>query len=567
MNREKLRVKMDTYLISLRRHTYFLSRMVMPNLSIFFAWCFLRVLLLFPGWDQQLLNNLEWGLLSFLFPIMIAYTGGRQIEASRGGIVGAIAVLGVINASAMPAIFGALLMGPIGGYCIRQFDRSFLLKIKSGYEMLAKNFSAGVIGGLLFCGGYFFVGPALNFLGEASDVFLSRIIQLGYLPLLHLFVEPLKLLFFNNIINHGVFTPLGLEHMGRSGTSILFLIEANPGPGMGILLALIYAGTREVRGNAGAAFFVHSIGGIHESYFPFLFVNPALLLALIAGGASGTFVFQLFQVGLNGPASPGSLLAIITSTPYSMYGKLFLGILISIAVSFTLGIVILKASWRQDKKKGEVPILNNVKTIVFACDAGMGSSAMGASMLKKELEKAHLRIPVSYESVHGIKESPDTLIVTQQKLYEFLIKQLPNAQIYIIDNLLDKKEYEKLLSCLLKQPRIIEKSNSESEIVEKQNKMTPIQKVVFLYEGNQRGAQTMAVVILKSVAHEAKLFFPIEKEPIETARLSKDTLYIVADDFPKIHRLSGVPHLVIDNLVVADNYHKLFAKGGRYVFK
>ena len=78
------------------------------------------------------------------------------------------------------------------------------------------------------------------------------------------------MLFLNNAINHGVFTPLGIEQATETGKSILFLIEAeNPGPGVGLLLAFTFFGVGAAKASAPGAAIIQFFGGIHEIYFPY----------------------------------------------------------------------------------------------------------------------------------------------------------------------------------------------------------------------------------------------------------------------------------------------------------
>jgi len=358
---------------------------------------------------------------------------------------------------------GAMIMGPLSGWLIKKFDEAVEGKIPAGFEMLVNNFSLGIIGALLAMISLKGVSPIVVGLNTVLAAGVNVFVKFGLLPLASIFIEPAKVLFLNNAINHGILSPLGTEQVKEIGQSIFFLLEANPGPGLGILLAYCLAGKGSAKSSAPGAIIIHFLGGIHEIYFPYILMNPTLLLAVIAGGASGTFVFTLFGGGLRAPASPGSIIAILAMTPKGGYLAIILGVLISAAVSCVIAIPLLKIFGKdenieeakakvQDMKmesKGEVKKVSvAVNKIVFACDAGMGSSAMGATVLKKKLAAAGLgHIEVIHASVSEIPKDAQ-IVVTHKELKERAAKSNPSAQLVLITNFMAAPEYDELVSSL-----------------------------------------------------------------------------------------------------------------------
>jgi len=442
----------------------FLSAMVMPNIGAFIAWGIITALFIADGWmPNESFANLVGPMVSTLIPLLIAYTGGSMVAGKRGGVIGAIATMGVIVGSDITMFLGAMIMGPLSGWLIKKFDEAVEGKIPAGFEMLVNNFSLGIIGALLAMISLKGVSPIVVGLNTVLAAGVNVFVKFGLLPLASIFIEPAKVLFLNNAINHGILSPLGTEQVKEIGQSIFFLLEANPGPGLGILLAYCLAGKGSAKSSAPGAIIIHFLGGIHEIYFPYILMNPTLLLAVIAGGASGTFVFTLFGGGLRAPASPGSIIAILAMTPKGGYLAIILGVLISAAVSCVIAIPLLKIFGKdenieeakakvQDMKmesKGEVKKVSvAVNKIVFACDAGMGSSAMGATVLKKKLAAAGLgHIEVIHASVSEIPKDAQ-IVVTHKELKERAAKSNPSAQLVLITNFMAAPEYDELVSSL-----------------------------------------------------------------------------------------------------------------------
>lgn len=452
----------------------FLSGMVMLNIGAFIAWGLITALFIETGWcPNEKLAQFVTPMSTVLLPLLIAYTGGSAVAGQRGGVIGAIATMGVIVGSDIPMFIGAMIVGPLAAWIIKKFDKAVEGHIKAGFEMLVNNFSLGIIGAILACLAMYGVAPLVTGMNSVMragvDVFVSH----GLLPLASIFIEPAKVLFLNNAINHGILSPMGIQQVEETGKSIFFLLEANPGPGLGILLAYCIAGKGNAKSSAPGAVIIHFLGGIHEIYFPYILMNPLLLISVIAGGASGIFCFNLFNVGLTAPASPGSIIAIMMMAEKHSYLGLIVGVAVAALVSFAISVPILKfmgkdtsledAQRQKDAMKKQakgiaaetaatVPAANTGKVtkIAFACDAGMGSSAMGATVLKKKLAAAGLEeIEVIHTPVSSIPADVQ-IVVTHEELGERAAHSNPNAERILITNFLAAPEYATLVEDLKK---------------------------------------------------------------------------------------------------------------------
>ena len=452
----------------------FLSGMVMPNIGAFIAWGLITALFIETGWcPNEKLAQFVTPMSTVLLPLLIAYTGGSAVAGQRGGVIGAIATMGVIVGSDIPMFIGAMIVGPLAAWIIKKFDKAVEGHIKAGFEMLVNNFSLGIIGTILACLAMYGVAPLVTGMNSVMragvDVFVSH----GLLPLASIFIEPAKVLFLNNAINHGILSPMGIQQVEETGKSIFFLLEANPGPGLGILLAYCIAGKENAKSSAPGAVIIHFLGGIHEIYFPYILMNPLLLISVIAGGASGIFCFNLFNVGLTAPASPGSIIAIMMMAEKHSYLGLIVGVAVAALVSFAISVPILKfmgkdtsledAQRQKDAMKKQakgiaaetaatVPAANTGKVtkIAFACDAGMGSSAMGATVLKKKLAAAGLEgIEVIHTPVSSIPADVQ-IVVTHEELGERAAHSNPNAERILITNFLAAPDYAPLVEDLKK---------------------------------------------------------------------------------------------------------------------
>ena len=453
----------------------FLSNMVMPNIGAFIAWGIITALFIPTGWlPSETLAKLVGPMITYLLPLLIGYTGGRLVGGDRGGVVGAITTMGVIVGADMPMFLGAMIAGPLGGWAIKKFDVWVDGKIKSGFEMLVNNFSAGIIGMILAILAFLGIGPAVEVLSKVLAAGVNFMVVHDMLPLASIFVEPAKILFLNNAINHGIFSPLGIQQSHELGKSIFFLIEANPVPGMGVLLAYMFFGRGSAKQSAGGAAIIHFLGGIHEIYFPYVLMNPRLILAVILGGMTGVFTLSVLGGGLVSPASPGSILAVLAMTPKGAYFANIAAICAAMAVSFVVSAILLKTSkvkeeddieaatrrmhdMKSESKGAATPLsagevsndLSHVRKIIVACDAGMGSSAMGAGVLRKKVQDAGLtHISVTNSAINSLPPDVD-LVITHRDLTERAMRQVPQAQHISLPNFLDSGLYSSLTERLV----------------------------------------------------------------------------------------------------------------------
>ncbi|MEK5235666.1 PTS mannitol transporter subunit IICBA [Paenibacillus sp. FSL L8-0470] len=457
-----------------------LSGMVMPNIGAFIAWGLITALFIPTGWfPNESLAALVDPMIKFLLPLLIGYTGGQMVHGKRGGVIGAVVTMGVIVGSSIPMFLGAMIVGPLAGWVLKQFDRAVDGKIKAGFEMLVNNFSLGIIGGGLSIAALKGIGPLVEGLTNILSNGVEFLVNHNLLPLVNIIIEPAKVLFLNNAINHGVLGPIALEESQRLGQSVLFMLESNPGPGLGILLAYWLVGRGSAKASAPGAVIIHFLGGIHEIYFPYILMNPRLILAVIGGGVSGTFTLQLLGAGLVASPSPGSIFAYFAMTPKGGYVPMLAGVIVATAVSFVLATLLLKTVKKNNEEEmnleeaaaklkdmksagtaaqtaaaaATVTTAANVRgkadvnKIVFACDAGMGSSAMGASVLRKKLQAAGVNITVVNSAVSEIPADAD-IVVTQKTLTDRAVASNPKAEHISIDNFLKSPKYDELVERL-----------------------------------------------------------------------------------------------------------------------
>lgn len=427
-----------------------LSGMVMPNIGAFIAWGFITALFIPEGWwPNGQLAQLVGPMLTYLLPLLIAYTAGRNVAGERGGVIGAIAAVGVIVGSDIPMFIGAMIMGPLAGYAIRRFDRMVEGRVKAGFEMLVSNFSIGILGMLLAVLGYYVVGSVVSGLTMLISSGAELVIRHGLLPLVSLFVEPAKVLFLNNAVNHGIFSPIGIEQARETGQSIMFLLETNPGPGLGVLLAYWLFGRGNARQSAPGAVIIQFFGGIHEIYFPYILARPVLIVAAIAGSAAGLLFFLLTDAGLVAPASPGSILSVLAMAPKGKTLIVLLGVVISAAVSLLVAAPFIrrasKTETEGDPAVGKLPQSaagisphaagRPVRKVIFACDAGMGSSALGATRFRRRLRDAGIGVAVGNSAADRIPSDAD-VVVCQSVLAERIAAAAKGAELIVIDNFL-----------------------------------------------------------------------------------------------------------------------------------
>ncbi|MBN1243452.1 MAG: PTS mannitol transporter subunit IICB [Spirochaetales bacterium] len=444
---------------ALQRSGRFLSGMVMPNIGAFIAWGLITAFFIPTGWiPNEGFAKLVGPMISYLLPLLIGYTGGKMVHDLRGGIIGAVATMGVIVGSSIPMFLGAMIVAPLAALALKQLDRLLEGRIASGFEMLVSNFTLGILGMLVALASFLFAAPAVTAVSNFLAGGVRVIVNAGLLPLANLFIEPGKVLFLNNAINHGVLGPIGIQESSAAGKSIIFMLESNPGPGLGILLAYWLAGKGMARESAPGAVIIHFLGGIHEIYFPYILMNPKLILAAIAGGMVGTFTFAVLGAGLVATPSPGSIFAYIAMTPKGGLFPVLAGVTTSTGASLAVAWALLKftkqsdttlssATARTEANKGSKlrfgasTLSAGAGKIVFACDAGMGSSAMGASILRGKLKKAGLSVAVSNCAVNEIPADAD-IVITHESLTERARAVNPEAAHVSIDDFLKSPEYD-----------------------------------------------------------------------------------------------------------------------------
>lgn len=455
--------------VRVQRFGTFLSGMIMPNIGAFIAWGLITALFIPAGFiPNTTLGAMVSPMITYLLPLLIAYTGGKMVHGVRGGVVGAIGAMGVIVGTDIPMFIGAMILGPLSAYLMKKLDNAWAGKIKPGFEMLVDNFSAGILGGIMAIFGLLAVGPIVEwFSARAGDV-VEFLVHHGLLPLTSIFIEPAKVLFLNNAINHGILTPLGTEQALSQGKSILFLLEANPGPGLGLLLAYTFFGRGLAKASAPGAAIIQFFGGIHEIYFPYILMKPVMILATIGGGMTGILMLVITNSGLVAPAAPGSIFAVFAMTSHDSYFGVALSVVMAALVSFLIGSFILKvspiaedadglgdATAKMEALKGKKSSVafalagesdgGPISNVVFACDAGMGSSAMGASVLRNMIKKAGFPdVKVTNSAISNLTDTYD-VVVTHQDLAARAAPATKSAVHVAVDNFMNSPRYEEIV--------------------------------------------------------------------------------------------------------------------------
>lgn len=525
---------------ALQKFGKFLSAMVMPNIGAFIAWGFITAIFIADGWwPNEQLASIQPYMLTYLLPILIAATGGRMIAKDRGMVMGAIAIVGCIagvgGTEGQPMLMAAMIMGPFAGWVIKKFDQMMEGHMPAGFEMLINNFSVGILGMILAIIGYYFIGPVMTGILSVLSAGVALLINNSLLPLVAIFVEPAKVLFLNNAINHGIFTPIGVEQAVETGKSIMYMLESNPGPGLGVLLAYwLFSADKTTKDSAPGAIIIHFLGGIHEIYFPYILMNPVVIIAPILGNICAITFYTLFNCGLKGPASPGSIIAYLSMAPKGETLMVLLGVLIAAGVSFLVASPIIKLSnakgtsleaakdqmqTMKAQSKGQKSILT-AKKIVFACDAGMGSSAMGATKFRNRLKAVRPDIVVTNTSVDNIPSDCDITVV-QTVLADRARECAPNAVLITIGNFLADPALDDLFFQLSTgDPLMTEAVNEETET------QTSIDPNILVPEGiilNQKSvtkeeAITAAGQLLTDLGYVDKEYIPLmlEREKIVT---------------------------------------------------
>ncbi len=494
--------------VRVQRFGTFLSGMIMPNIAAFIAWGIITALFIDKGWvgndgpieawrwaDSAILGGGTIGdvdykglvgpIISYLLPLLIAFTGGRMVHGHRGGVVGAVAAFGVIIGAEGTVMFlGAMIAGPLTALILKWVEKPWQGKIKPGFEMLVDNFSAGFVAFFASLAAFFWLAPVMKWVTDILGNAVGWLVETSLLPLASIIVEPAKVLFLNNAINHGVFTPLGTDQSSQTGKSLLFLIEANPGPGLGLLMAITVFGVGAARATAPGAAVIQFLGGIHEVYFPYVLAKPILIIGLIAGGATGVLTNVIFQSGLVAPAAPGSIFAVLFQTAPGSHLGVILSVVLAAAVTFVVCMLFLLASRKRDlaadgdaafaaaiaqtesnKGKSSSTLSNlatsasapaavatrHIQNIVFACDAGMGSSAMGASVLRNKIKKAGIEgVTVTNAAIANLDGTAD-LVITQQQLTDRAKSKSPDSVHVSVDNFMNSPKYDEVVEMVRNQ--------------------------------------------------------------------------------------------------------------------
>ncbi|GGH84755.1 PTS system mannitol-specific IIC component [Pullulanibacillus pueri] len=575
--------------VKIQRFGSFLSGMIMPNIGAFIAWGLITAFFIPTGWiPNKHLAELVDPMIKYLLPLLIGYTGGKIVHDVRGGVVGAVATMGVIVGSDVPMFLGAMIMGPLGGYLIKQVDNKlFKDRIPQGFEMLVNNFSAGILGGALAIIAYFLIGPAVQGLSNVLADGVDFLVHHHLIPLANIFIEPAKVLFLNNAIGNGILVPLGVDQSKDVGKSILFLLESNPGPGLGMLLAYWAFAKGSAKQSAPGAIIIQFLGGIHEIYFPYVLMKPMLIFAVMAGGVCGTLTFSLFNAGLTAAASPGSIFALLAMTPRGVmnYIGVIAGVLVAAAVSFILSSLIIKTS----KDKGESDDLSaatekmeqmkgkkssvassltggtqkttaltaeNVDKIVFACDAGMGSSAMGASILRKKVKEAGLDIEVTNTSINNLPSDAD-VVVTHKDLTDRAKVKLPEATHISVENFLGSPKYDELIADLKGEGELTEEIPEASA---DEDHYDNVHKIIFACDAGM-GSSAMGASILRKKVKAAGLDIEVSNTSINNLPSDADIVVTHRDltDRAKV-KLPNATHVSVDNFLGSPKYDELIEK-------
>ncbi len=571
-----------------------LSNMVLPNIGAFIAWGLMTALFIPTGWLPNAdLAKIGTPMVTYLLPLLIAYSGGKAIAGHRGGVVGAIATMGVIVGSNIPMFIGAMALGPLGGWCIKKWDDNVQPHIRQGFEMLVNNFSAGIIGMILAIIGFYAIGPVVSTASGWLATGVDYIISIHLIPLANVFIEPAKILFLNNAINQGILTPLGIQAAAKAGKSILFLLEPNPGPGLGVLLAFALFGKGNAKSSAPGAIIIQFLGGIHEIYFPYILMKPMLFLSVIAGGVTGTFTFNMLGAGLKASPSPGSIISILLMTPKGIgnFVSVLLGVTAAAVVSFLISMVILrrdktpevsledsqaqlksmKSSAKGTDTKDAKAIMSggDVKKIIFACDAGMGSSAMGASILRDKVKKAGLAQSVTNTAISSLQDEAGLLVVTQEELADRALKQTPNAVHVSVENFLNSPKYDEIITSL-KTKDVTTTDQAPAQTAAKTETadqtyavdFSQVTEVNFVHHDQNVGSATMAMSTFRSALRKADKDITVRNVAVNELNDQPQVLVLASKETAKRikSQFGNLQIIVVANLLDDAEYAKIISK-------
>lgn len=458
----------------------FYSNIMINMIGIFIFVGILSVIFGDYGWaPNENIYAISQFVYSYVIPALIAYAAGNhmgQIYEKRpdvpktginhaGGAIAVMAAAGIMIADKNCAILGAMILGPICGLLWKHVLEPLTRKAVQGMEMLTRNLVAAVVGAAFSIAAYYVLTPVLSAVTHVIMMGVDWLIAHKLICLTSVLIEPAKVFFLNNSIHHGILLPLAMQQAEQNGSSMLFLLETNPGPGLGVLLAL-WLSNRKKRKEYAAYMFVECIGGIHEIYFPEVLANLWLLLALIPGGMAGTLCMSVFHVASAGLVSPGSILTVLFMSGHHVLATLF-AVAISTAVSCAIAFFILKRQGKwcteaaisaQEEKKEEVQEkrqmlekgqMQEIK-IGFICDAGVGSSAMGAALFRRKLKEEGMDgITAEAYAVDQIPEDL-TIGVCQRAFLEILQKESNLSNIVTMESLLNQTEHLALIEKLRK---------------------------------------------------------------------------------------------------------------------
>ena len=458
----------------------FYSNIMINMIGIFIFVGILSVIFGDYGWvPNENIYAISQFVYSYVIPALIAYAAGNhmgQIYEKRldvpktginhaGGAIAVMAAAGIMIADKNCAILGAMILGPICGLLWKHVLEPLTRKAVQGMEMLTRNLVAAVVGAAFSIAAYYVLTPVLSAVTHVIMMGVDWLIAHKLICLTSVLIEPAKVFFLNNSIHHGILLPLAMQQAEQNGSSMLFLLETNPGPGLGVLLAL-WLSNRKKRKEYAAYMFVECIGGIHEIYFPEVLANLWLLLALIPGGMAGILCMSVFHVASAGLVSPGSILTLLFMSGHHVLATLF-AVAISTAVSCAIAFFILKRQGKwcteaaisaQEEKKEEVQEkrqmlekgqMQEIK-IGFICDAGVGSSAMGAALFRRKLKEEGMDgITAEAYAVDQIPEDL-TIGVCQRAFLEILQKESNLSNIVTMESLLNQTEHLALIEKLRK---------------------------------------------------------------------------------------------------------------------
>lgn len=431
-----------------------LSAMVMPNIGVFIGWGLLTALFLDTGWcPNEYLNELISPILTYLLPVLIGYTAGSNVYGRRGGVIGAFATMGAVVGADVTMLIGGMILGPLSAWILKKFDKAVEGKVKPGLEMLVDNFSLGIIGFIICIIGYVGVAPIMTSIQDVLTAGVQFLTDHNMLPLTELFVQPAEILFLNNAINHGIMIPLGLQEAAETGKSVLFLVEASGAAWVGLAAAFAVFGNKMAKKSAPGAVVIMFFGGIAEVCFPYCLTMPLTIVGPILGNMFSLFVLTTFGGGVVGPVSPGSIISYLMMTPKDCMLVNIIAYAGSLVISFAGAALMLKIFGQPEEdaaSEDNVTVgagaLKALNKIIFACDAGMGSSAMGVSILKKKLNEVGLNPDIKHVAVADIPNDADIVVTNVSLAERAKMTTEGKMPILTLSNFMDQAEYDRIVT-------------------------------------------------------------------------------------------------------------------------